>query len=219
MIYIGKAPYRISLLGGGSDLDWFVERENYGYSIGYTLNKFSYSIFNVLENKNNYGILNYSSRERYFNIESIVHPLIRETLIHFNIRKPIELSTFGFASGGSGLGGSSSFILSFIAAISEYKSLKKSFMDQASLACEIEINNKENNLGRQDQYTIANGGLSCFKFHKNKIVEKINLSDSKLKTLSRIIDNLYLIPTKKIDLLAEFNEVQKESSSIEKLYK
>ena len=29
MIYIGKSPYRVSLLGGGSDLDWFVRSEGY----------------------------------------------------------------------------------------------------------------------------------------------------------------------------------------------
>ena len=30
MIYVGKSPYRVSLLGGGSDLDWFVKENNYG---------------------------------------------------------------------------------------------------------------------------------------------------------------------------------------------
>ena len=28
MIFIGKSPYRVSLLGGSSDLDWFVKKEN-----------------------------------------------------------------------------------------------------------------------------------------------------------------------------------------------
>ena len=28
MIFVGKAPYRVSLLGGGSDLDWFVKEKN-----------------------------------------------------------------------------------------------------------------------------------------------------------------------------------------------
>ena len=31
MIFVGKAPYRISLLGGGSDLDWFVKDNNYEF--------------------------------------------------------------------------------------------------------------------------------------------------------------------------------------------
>ena len=41
MIVISRCPYRISLLGGGSDLDWFVKENKYGISLGYSLSKFS----------------------------------------------------------------------------------------------------------------------------------------------------------------------------------
>ena len=52
MIFIGKCPYRISLLGGGSDLDWFVSEEGYGNSIGFSLDKYSYTIIDQTnENK------------------------------------------------------------------------------------------------------------------------------------------------------------------------
>ena len=48
MIFIGKAPYRISLLGGGSDIEWFLNEKKYGYALGYSLNKFSYSVLKKL---------------------------------------------------------------------------------------------------------------------------------------------------------------------------
>ena len=35
MIIISRCPYRISLLGGGSDLDWFVKDNIYGFFFGY----------------------------------------------------------------------------------------------------------------------------------------------------------------------------------------
>ena len=63
MIYIGRAPYRISLLGGGSDLDWFLQKEGSGISIGYTLDRYCYSIVNRLDESARSGILNYSVRE------------------------------------------------------------------------------------------------------------------------------------------------------------
>ena len=44
MIFIGKAPYRVSLLGGSSDLDWFVRENGYGICLGFALNQFSYSV-------------------------------------------------------------------------------------------------------------------------------------------------------------------------------
>ena len=107
MIFVGKAPYRISLLGGGSDLDWFVKDNSYGTCFGYSLEKFSYSVINVLPSEASKGILEYSTREDYYSINEIVHPIVREVLADLKIPRFIELKTFGFASGGSGLGGSS----------------------------------------------------------------------------------------------------------------
>ena len=80
MIFIGKSPYRVSLLGGGSDLDWFVKKENFGVCLGYSLDKYSYSVLNVLPTSSKKGILEYSAREEYKNPEEIVHPIVREVL-------------------------------------------------------------------------------------------------------------------------------------------
>ena len=67
MIYIGKSPDRVSLLGGGSDLDWFVRQEKFGVCLGYSLDKYSYSVLNVLPSIAKKGILEYSTREEYKN--------------------------------------------------------------------------------------------------------------------------------------------------------
>ena len=84
MICISRCPYRISLLGGGSDLDWFVEKEGYGISLGYSLSKYSYTVVNKLPKNISRGILNYSSREEYFDADEIAHPLIRSALKYFS---------------------------------------------------------------------------------------------------------------------------------------
>ena len=57
MIFIGKAPYRVSLLGGSSDLDWFVKKEKFGICLGYSLDRYSYSVLNVLPSLSKNGIL------------------------------------------------------------------------------------------------------------------------------------------------------------------
>ena len=129
MIFIGKAPYRISLLGGGSDLNWFVNKENYGICFGYSLRKYSYSVLNILPSSASKGILEYSTREEYFSISDIVHPIVREVLKHLKISTFIELKTFGFASGGAGLGGSSSFLLSLLCSLSKGFNLGLSNID------------------------------------------------------------------------------------------
>ena len=93
MIYIGKSPYRVSLLGGGSDLDWFVKDEKFGICLGYSLDKYSYSVINVLPSIARKGILEYSTREEYKNSNEIVHPIVREVLSYFNIPNYLELKT------------------------------------------------------------------------------------------------------------------------------
>ena len=124
MIFIGKAPYRVSLLGGSSDLDWFVRENGYGICLGFALNQYSYSVLNVLPSNAKRGILDYSTREIYSSINDIVHPIVREVLKDFKISKYIELKTFGFASGGSGLGGSASFLLSLISSLTNAFEIK-----------------------------------------------------------------------------------------------
>ena len=111
MIIISRCPYRISLLGGGSDLDWFVKENDYGICLGYSLSKYTYTVINQLSSRAKRGILNYSSREEYSKIEDIAHPLIKSALEELNFNDLVEISPFGFAARGSGLGGSSSFLL------------------------------------------------------------------------------------------------------------
>ncbi len=218
MITVGRAPYRISLLGGGSDLDWFLKEENQGISLGYSLNKFSYSVVNVLNENSKGGILNYSVRENYTKIDSIVHPLIKEALKMSKIRNYIELSTYGFATGGSGLGGSSCFLLSLLAALKNNENHKLNNEELAAEVCEIEINRLKKPIGRQDQYLSALGGLSCLLFFKGGTVKQNHLNNHKKAFLKREIDNLFLIPsfkTRSADKVLQ--NLKDDQSSISKL--
>ena len=197
MIFIGKSPYRVSLLGGGSDLDWFVKENGFGICLGFSLNQYSYSVVNVLPVNAKHGILEYSTREIYSNINDIVHPIIREVLKEMKISKYIELKTFGFASGGSGLGGSASFILSLLNALSSAFKINLKNNELIQKACLIEINNLKKPIGKQDQYLCAYKGFNSFTFFKNDSVEKNKLSLQKLNALERLAENFYLIPTNK----------------------
>lgn len=195
MIIIGKAPYRISLLGGGTDLDWFIEESQYGLSLGYSLNMYSYSVINQLPNTSKRGILNYSSRELYTKNDEIVHPLIREAFLKTKLSKIIELSTYGNASGGSGLGGSSSFLISLIVALSKLLKLDWDNELIAQKASEIEIKELQKPIGRQDQYLSALGGISNLEFKKGGHVNIKEISNEKLSLFKKLINNFYLIPT------------------------
>tara|TARA_B100000161_G_scaffold265302_1_gene240909 strand:+ start:76 stop:1068 length:993 start_codon:yes stop_codon:yes gene_type:complete len=197
MIFIGKAPYRVSLLGGSSDLDWFVRENGYGICLGFALNQFSYSVLNVLPSNSKRGILDYSTREIYTSINDIVHPIVREVLKELSISQYIELKTFGFASGGSGLGGSASFLLSLISSLNNAFEIKLTNQEIIEKAFSLEINNLKKPIGKQDQYLCANSGFSSFTFFDNNQVKKNELTLEKLNTLKRLVQDFYLIPTNK----------------------
>ena len=194
MIFVGKSPYRVSLLGGGSDLDWFVKKENFGVCLGYSLDKYSYSILNVLPATYKKGILEYSTREEYKNSEEIVHPIVREVFKYFNLPNFIELKTFGFASGGSGLGGSASFLLSLISSLSKAFDLKLTKDEIIEKACFLEIHKLGKPIGKQDQYISAYGGINSFEFFSD---EKVKIKSLELSndTISDLEDNLLLFFT------------------------
>ena len=198
MIFIGKSPYRVSLLGGGSDLDWFVKQENFGICLGYSLDKYSYSVLNVLPTSSKKGILEYSAKEEYENPDEIVHPIVREVLKYFKIPNYIELKTFGFASGGSGLGGSASFLLSLISSLSNAFELKLTKNEIIEKACYLEIHKLGKPIGKQDQYLCASSGFNSYTFSdNNNLTKKNSLSIQKIQTLERLSDNFYLIPSNK----------------------
>lgn len=194
MIFAAKAPYRLSLLGGGSDLDWFVNSCGYGLALGCAINKFSYVVLNRRPLSSQRGILNYSSREEYLGIDSISHPLIRSVFKRFNIDLPVELASFGEAAEGSGLGGSSSFLLALILATLQMQSISISSLEAASISCAIEIEDLSKPIGRQDQYLCALGGFQALKFLPSGLVEIIELNN-KSDLLSSFCQSLVLVPT------------------------
>jgi len=194
MIFAAKAPYRISLLGGGSDLDWFVNGYDYGLTLGCAINKSSYVFLGSRPPYSQRGILNYSSREEYINVDSISHPLIRSVFKRYNVNSPIELASFGEASEGSGLGGSSSFLLALIISTLKMQSISVSSFDAAAIACSIEIEELSKPIGRQDQYLCALGGCQALKFLPKGIVEIIDFK-SKSELISSFCQSLVLVST------------------------
>ena len=194
MIVIARCPCRISLLGGSSDLDWFIREKGRGYCIGFSVSIFSRVAIGFRVGSNKRGILNYSSREEYTDIESISHPIIRACLKKYSVHNPVELASFGDALIGGGLGSSSSFVVSLIKALNHLLDKPLSNMEVAKSACDIEINYLKNPIGSQDQYLCALGGINFLEFSNNS---KVNTF--KYPIIENVIKNytqkLFLINT------------------------
>jgi len=92
------------------------------------------------------------------------HDFIRETLKYLEIDYGLEIINFADIPSGTGLGSSSSFLVSLLLALYTLEGRTVSKEKLAQDACHIEIDLCKKDIGYQDQYAAAYGGINCLKF-------------------------------------------------------
>ncbi len=185
---ISRAPVRITLGGGGTDLKSYYSKYG-GFLIAATISKYVF----ISANRRFYDSirLSYSQTEIIDNINEAEHHIFRETLRFLSIGNGIELVSIADVPASCGLGTSSSFTVSLLNALHVYK---RDFVTQSQLAeeaCHIEIDILGEPIGKQDQYMAAFGGLTCLTFEKDGevIVEPLQIS---AEVLDQLENNLLL---------------------------
>ncbi|RKY62863.1 MAG: GHMP kinase [Candidatus Latescibacterota bacterium] len=189
---ITQTPLRISLAGGGTDLEAFYRYED-GMVLNMAIDKYVYVI--VKERFDDKIYINYSRKEIVDSVDQIQHELVRESMRKTGVEKGVEITTLAdIPSEGSGLGSSSSITVGLLNALYMYQGEQVSPERLAREACEIEIEICGKPIGKQDQYIAAYGGVRVFTFKKDGTVdvEKINLSDDKMRKMG---SNLLLFYT------------------------
>jgi D-glycero-alpha-D-manno-heptose-7-phosphate kinase len=170
---ISKTPFRISFIGGGTDLPYFADHYP-GSVISTTINKYMYISIKKKFDKN--ILVSYSKTEEVENSKDLSHPLAREILKYFKISQSFEVSSMAdIPAKGSGLGSSSAYTVGLINAISTFKELYFSKKKICDLAIDIEINRLKEQVGMQDQAATCYGGLRRYFFNKNHKVTQRNL--------------------------------------------
>lgn len=184
---ISKTPYRISLVGGGTDLPEFFENyDDGGAVISFPINKYIYICINNLFEGNGY-FLKYSNIERVNSIDLIKHKIIREVFKKYGIEK-VELDSIGDLPSGTGMGSSSAFTVGLLNSIKKYIDMRESSQSAlAKEACEIEVDLLREPIGFQDQYGCALGGIKKILFNKKRdiSIENINLKKSSIQRLNQ----------------------------------
>jgi len=172
---LSRAPTRITLGGGGTDLKSYYSKYG-GFLIAGAIDKYC----NILASKRFYDSirLSYSQTEIKSSLAEVEHRIFRAALEFVGIDKGIELVSAADVPAGCGLGSSSSFTVALLNALHAYK---KDFVNQKQLAeeaCHIEIDILGEPIGKQDQYLAALGGVICLTFEKNGdvIVEPLRVS-------------------------------------------
>lgn len=158
-----RAPHRISLFGGGSDISGYL-CDNSAYIIGGAIDRYCYvaATFPEMSHLRRYR-LSYAVTEESDTIEDIKHDLFREIIRLFSFNKPIHLSSFADVPSGTGLGTSSAFAVAAIKLISVASGIGLGREEIAQLAIEVERNILNIPGGFQDQYWSALGGAGVME--------------------------------------------------------
>lgn len=179
MIIRSKAPLRIGLAGGGSDVSPYSDIYG-GIILNATINLYAYCTIEETDD----GLVTVESYDsdcfenyplsRQLEIDgkaSLLKGTYNRVMRDFNIPlKACKITTYNDAPAGSGLGTSSTMVVAILKAFVEWRSLPLGDYEIARLAYEIERKDLNLSGGKQDQYAAAFGGFNYMEFLKDDMV-------------------------------------------------
>ncbi|MBX9766023.1 MAG: hypothetical protein K2X47_02020 [Bdellovibrionales bacterium] len=201
---ISRTPFRVSFMGGGTDLPEFY-REEEGAVLSTTINKFMYITIN--DRFDSSYRLSYSRTEIADSLQQIEHPIFKNVLGKYGVPgKGLEIISMADIPAGTGLGSSSSFTVGLLHAVKAHLGKFQSAEDLAAEASRIEIEDLGEPIGKQDQYAAAYGGLQIIRFLPSGqvVTEPLILKDSVRQNLESSMMMFYTGTVRKAaEVLAE----------------
>lgn len=198
-LYRGRAPLRLGLAGGGTDVSAY--RERYGGAVlNVTINRHAYAtaiprgdgrirfVANDLGESEELEAAPQLATDRGLGLHrGVYNRIVRD----FNDGRPmpVTLVTSIESPRGAGLGASSALVVAMIEAFRAWLGLPLGEYDVAHLAYEIERVDLAMGGGAQDQYAAAFGGLNFMEFAAGDhvIVNPLPLKDAVLHELEASI--------------------------------
>jgi D-glycero-alpha-D-manno-heptose-7-phosphate kinase len=184
-----RTPLRVSFFGGGTDIE-SVYSQIGGSVFSTTIQKYIYTFVN--DKYDTTGVIaKYSDLESVPHPRYLSHPIMRTALLKFNI-DGVDISVSSDVPAGTGLGSSSSFSVGFINACGIMKGKLFTQLELAEIACDIEINDLSEPIGKQDAFAAAFGGLRGYIFKQDGTTEIVS-SKFSAEEIKRLEDSLYLV--------------------------
>jgi D-glycero-alpha-D-manno-heptose-7-phosphate kinase len=199
MIYRSKAPLRIGLAGGGTDVSPYSDLFG-GAILNATISLSAYATIEPLPEKKIIVAALDRNEEQVFDL--VPRLPIDGTLdllkgVYNRIQKDhstalpgFRLSTFVDAPAGSGLGTSSTLVVAVLGAFVEMLKLPFDEYRIAQYAYDIERNDLQLAGGKQDQYAATFGGVNFMEFYADKVI--VNPLRIKPEYLHELENNLVL---------------------------
>lgn len=233
MIYRSKAPLRIGLAGGGTDVSPYSDLYG-GAILNVTVSLSAHANLEITQDE-------LIVLEAFDRNETETHPVYRQLPINgtldlakgvYNriqrdypfVCKGMKISTFVDAPAGSGLGTSSTLVVAILGAFVEMLKLPLTDYDIAHYAYDIERHDLALAGGKQDQYAATFGGVNFMEFLKdeNVIVNPLRIRPEYLYELENNLVLFYTSQSREsatIIKAQQQNVEQKQESSIEAMHK
>ena len=229
MIIRSKAPLRLGLAGGGTDVSPFSDIYG-GCILNATISLYAYcDIIPHNDGKIRFFLEDKNQRYEYDSIEQLpingeidlLKAVYNRIVRDFNVGKlSFDIHTFVDAPAGSGLGTSSTLVVAVLGAFVQWLKLPLAEYDIASLAYSIEREDMLLAGGKQDQYAAKFGGFNFMEFYAEGkvIVNPLRIKDKILNELSRNIILFYTATSRdsaKIIEQQQKNVIANNTQSIE----
>ncbi|HEY3386383.1 MAG TPA: dehydrogenase [Saprospiraceae bacterium] len=232
MIYRSKAPLRIGLAGGGTDVSPYCDLYN-GAILNATLSLYAYATIEPLDepkiilhawDQGEIQVHEWSDTLPIDGQLDLLKGVYNRIQKDYGIKRSgFKLTTYVDAPAGSGLGTSSTLVVAIVGAFAEMLKLPLGEYDMAHYAYEIERKDLKLAGGRQDQYAATFGGVNFMEFYPNdKVI--VNPLRIKREYLFELEHNLLLYFTAtnresaKIIEKQAGNVVNKDESAIEAMH-
>ena len=170
MTVFAKAPLRLGLAGGGTDLSPYWNKHG-GVVLSGTIDQYAYCKVEAWDDWCFKSVdLDIEDTQEFLDDQYCGGPLqllinTYQYLTHNHPRKtPVKITTYVEAPPGSGLGSSSALVVALVAAISEYYGIPNDEYQTANAALKIEREICDLPGGKQDQYSAAFGGFNYIEF-------------------------------------------------------
>jgi D-glycero-alpha-D-manno-heptose-7-phosphate kinase len=179
---VTRAPLRVALGGGGTDLPSYY-REHGGFVVSTAIDRYVQML--VSSSFQRRFRLKHLEWEEVDDAGSVRHPILRETLLRHWHGEAVELASVADAPPGTGLGSSGAYAVCAIKALRLAAGRDAGPVELAEAACEIEIEVLGRQIGKQDQYAAAFGGVRSYTFNPDDTVDvrELELSGAALAAL------------------------------------
>ena len=125
---VGRAPLRISFSGGGTDLEEYHKKYD-GYSVSYTINKYTFVIAKLRRDDKLQGFspdfASHLTPKKHSSVKTLQgHEIITAGLKNMKFKKGVDMYLSTDVEPNSGLGASSSLTTNFVNVISHLQGKK-----------------------------------------------------------------------------------------------